>query len=44
VELAVSLSGQQGSVLGWVLATAFFLVALVFVWRSFFKMRIGAGA
>jgi K(+)-stimulated pyrophosphate-energized sodium pump len=42
VELAVSLSGQQGSTLGWTLATAFFLIALVFVWRSFFKMRIGA--
>ncbi|HXM14163.1 MAG TPA: sodium/proton-translocating pyrophosphatase, partial [Candidatus Eremiobacteraceae bacterium] len=44
VELAVSLSGQQGSVLGWVLAAAFFLIALVFVWRSFYKMRIGADA
>jgi K(+)-stimulated pyrophosphate-energized sodium pump len=44
VELAVSLSGQHGSVLGWVLAAAFFLTALVFVWRSFFSMRIGAGA
>jgi K(+)-stimulated pyrophosphate-energized sodium pump len=41
VELAVSLSGQRGSTLGWILAAAFFLTALVFVWRSFFKMRIG---
>ena len=41
VELAVSLSGQQGSVLGWLLATVFFLIGLVFVWRSFFRMRIG---
>ncbi|HTU44059.1 MAG TPA: sodium-translocating pyrophosphatase [Bryobacteraceae bacterium] len=44
VELAVSLSGQQGSTLGWTLATVFFLIALVFVWRSFFRMRIGAEA
>ncbi|HEX3682790.1 MAG TPA: sodium-translocating pyrophosphatase [Bryobacteraceae bacterium] len=44
VELAVSLSGQHGSTLGWTLATAFFLIALVFVWRSFFNMRIGEGA
>ncbi|MBV9759472.1 MAG: sodium-translocating pyrophosphatase [Acidobacteriaceae bacterium] len=42
VELAVSLSGQHGSILGWTLAAAFFVVALIFVWRSFFRMRIGA--
>jgi K(+)-stimulated pyrophosphate-energized sodium pump len=41
VELAVSLSGQHGSVLGWILAAAFYLTGLVFVWRSFFSMRIG---
>jgi K(+)-stimulated pyrophosphate-energized sodium pump len=41
VELAVSLSGQHGTTLGWILAAAFFLVALTFVWRSFFRMRIG---
>jgi K(+)-stimulated pyrophosphate-energized sodium pump len=41
VELAVSLSGQHGSALGWTLASVFFVVALIFVWRSFFKMRIG---
>ena len=44
VELAVSLSGQHGSTLGFVLAGLFFLVAVIFVWRSFFSMRIGAGA
>ncbi len=41
VELAVSLSGEHGSALGWVLAAIFFVIALVFVWRSFFRMRIG---
>ena len=42
VELSVSLSGgENGSTLGWVLAGIFFVIALVFIWRSFFKMRIG---
>jgi K(+)-stimulated pyrophosphate-energized sodium pump len=41
VELAVSLSGQRGTTLGWILAAIFFLIAVTFVWRSFFKMRIG---
>ena len=44
VELAVSLSGQRGSALGWLLAGIFLLAAMVFVWRSFYKMRIGANA
>lgn len=41
VELAVSLSGEQGSFLGWVLAAAFFLISMVFIWRSFYRMTIG---
>jgi K(+)-stimulated pyrophosphate-energized sodium pump len=40
VELAVSLADQRGSALTTVLAVVFFAVALVFVWRSFYAMRI----
>jgi K(+)-stimulated pyrophosphate-energized sodium pump len=42
VELAVSLSSERGSTLGWFLAGLFLLTAMVFIWRSFFKMRIGS--
>jgi K(+)-stimulated pyrophosphate-energized sodium pump len=41
VELAVSLTYQYGSNLSHILAALFFLVSLVFVWRSFYGMRIG---
>jgi K(+)-stimulated pyrophosphate-energized sodium pump len=41
VELAVSLSSERGSTLGWFLAAIFLLTAMVFVWRSFYSMRIG---
>jgi len=41
VELAVSLSGQRGSALGWFLAGLFLLTSMLFIWRSFFRMRIG---
>jgi len=45
VELSVSLSGgENGSTLAWVLAAIFLLIAMVFIWRSFFKMRIGQDA
>jgi K(+)-stimulated pyrophosphate-energized sodium pump len=44
VELAVSLSRQQGTGLTSVLAAAFFLVSMTFVWRSFYRMRITADA
>jgi K(+)-stimulated pyrophosphate-energized sodium pump len=50
VELAVSVGsengqfGKNGPLLGHVLAGAFFLVSLYFVWRSFHKMRIGVGS
>src|SRR5437016_497952 len=40
VELAVSLTAERGAALSRVLAAAFFAVAIVFVWRSFYAMRI----
>ncbi len=40
VELGVSLTATQGSTFSRVLAAAFFAVSLVFVWRSFYAMRI----
>ena len=43
VELAVSLSAQGMGTLVHVLAAAFFVVALIFVHRSFYAMRIPAG-
>ncbi len=42
VELAVSLTAERGAGLSHVLAALFLLVALVFVWRSFYRMRIEA--
>jgi K(+)-stimulated pyrophosphate-energized sodium pump len=40
VELAVSLSEQQGGTLGYTLSGIFLLVALFFIYRSFYGMRI----
>ncbi|HTR79275.1 MAG TPA: sodium-translocating pyrophosphatase, partial [Gemmatimonadaceae bacterium] len=40
VELAVSLNEQQGPTLGHILAAVFFMTSTVFVWRSFYGMRI----
>jgi K(+)-stimulated pyrophosphate-energized sodium pump len=40
VELAVSLTAEHGAVLSTSLAVVFFAIALVFVYRSFYKMRI----
>jgi K(+)-stimulated pyrophosphate-energized sodium pump len=40
VELGVQLAGQYGSGLSHVLAAAFLLGSAVFVWRSFYAMRI----
>jgi K(+)-stimulated pyrophosphate-energized sodium pump len=40
VELAVSLTGERGPTLTHLLAAAFFLVSVMFVWRSFYRMRI----
>src|SRR5213596_151583 len=44
VELAVSLAIERGTGLTRVLAAVFFVLALVFVWRSFYGMRIKGGA
>jgi K(+)-stimulated pyrophosphate-energized sodium pump len=43
VSLAVSLTKEQGPNLTHGLAAAFLAVALTFVWRSFYRMRIEAG-
>jgi K(+)-stimulated pyrophosphate-energized sodium pump len=43
VELAVSLTAQQGSGLTHALSAAFFAVAFFFVYRSFYGMRIRSG-
>jgi K(+)-stimulated pyrophosphate-energized sodium pump len=40
VELAVTLTREQGATLSHILAAVFFLISLVFVWRSFYGMRI----
>jgi K(+)-stimulated pyrophosphate-energized sodium pump len=44
VELAVTLTAERGSGLSHTLAAIFFAVSLVFVWRSFYAMRIHSGA
>jgi K(+)-stimulated pyrophosphate-energized sodium pump len=41
VELAVKLTSDQGPAISWTLAIVFFAVAIFFVWRSFYGMRIG---
>jgi K(+)-stimulated pyrophosphate-energized sodium pump len=42
VELAVKLTIDAGPMISHLLAAAFFLVSMVFVWRSFYGMRIGS--
>jgi K(+)-stimulated pyrophosphate-energized sodium pump len=44
VELAVQMTASQGSGLTHILAAAFFVVSFVFVYRSFYGMRIREGA
>jgi K(+)-stimulated pyrophosphate-energized sodium pump len=44
VELAVKLASTSGGGLTHALAAAFFVVSFIFVYRSFYGMRIGAGA
>jgi K(+)-stimulated pyrophosphate-energized sodium pump len=44
VELAVSLTADAGAGVSHALAAGFFAVALVFVWRSFYRMRIGSAS
>ncbi len=43
VELAVSLTRQQGPHFTTALAAVFFLISATFVWRSFYAMRIEQG-
>jgi len=43
VSLAVRLRVDQGPVLGHTLAAIFFGLSTIFVWRSFYGMRIGSG-
>jgi K(+)-stimulated pyrophosphate-energized sodium pump len=43
VELAVSLTARQGAAFTRTLAAVFFAVSVVFVWRSFYAMRIRGG-
>ena len=44
VELAVSLTAEQGSNVSHGLAALFLLISMFFVYRSFYGMRIGAAA
>jgi K(+)-stimulated pyrophosphate-energized sodium pump len=44
VELAVRLASDQGTTLTRVLALAFFVVSFLFVYRSFYGMRIKSGS
>jgi K(+)-stimulated pyrophosphate-energized sodium pump len=44
VELAVQLSAETGSLVSLSLSALFFMLSLVFVWRSFYGMRIGSAA
>jgi K(+)-stimulated pyrophosphate-energized sodium pump len=43
VELAVKLTADTGPWLSRSLAAVFFVVALTFMYRSFYKMRIAGG-
>jgi K(+)-stimulated pyrophosphate-energized sodium pump len=43
VSLGVRLAVEQGAFVGHALAAVFFALALIFVWRSFYGMRIGSG-
>jgi K(+)-stimulated pyrophosphate-energized sodium pump len=44
VELAVTLTAERGAGFSHVLSVIFFGLSLIFVWRSFYGMRIRAGA
>jgi K(+)-stimulated pyrophosphate-energized sodium pump len=43
VQLAVKLSTEQGPALSHALAAVFFALSMIFVYRSFYGMRIGSG-
>ncbi|HWZ43255.1 MAG TPA: sodium-translocating pyrophosphatase [Candidatus Saccharimonadales bacterium] len=42
VQLAVKMTAEKGAATTNILAVVFFLVSTIFVWRSFYGMRIGA--
>jgi K(+)-stimulated pyrophosphate-energized sodium pump len=42
VQLAVRLAAAQGPQISHLLSAAFFALSLIFVWRSFYAMRIGS--
>jgi K(+)-stimulated pyrophosphate-energized sodium pump len=42
VELAVKLSADAGTGVSHLLSAVFFVLSLIFVWRSFYAMRIGS--
>jgi len=44
VELGIKLSAEAGAVVSFGLGGVFFALSLVFVWRSFYGMRIGSQA
>jgi K(+)-stimulated pyrophosphate-energized sodium pump len=44
VQLAVRLTADAGPMLGHALAGVFFVLSMVFVWRSFYGMRIGSAS
>ena len=44
VELAVQLTADMGSGVSHALAAGFFLISMVFVYRSFYGMRIRSAA
>jgi K(+)-stimulated pyrophosphate-energized sodium pump len=41
VSLAVKLTSDAGPMVSHLLAAVFFIISMVFVWRSFYRMRIG---
>ena len=43
VELAVKLATDVGPAVTGMLSAAFFALSMLFVWRSFYGMRIGSG-
>jgi K(+)-stimulated pyrophosphate-energized sodium pump len=43
-SLAVNLSKESGSAVTLGLSAVFFVLSTIFVWRSFYGMRIGSGA
>ena len=44
VELAVQLTAEAGAAVSLGLAATFFVLSMIFVWRSFYGMRIGSAA